>query len=114
MDAQNITSQKHSILDEIISYIQNNYSSKITLENTAYKFHISKSLLGMLFRNNLRISFYNYVQQIRLSNSKKMIDDKVPMYLISQQVGFNDYSSFYRAFKKEYGLSPTEYKNRLK
>ena len=43
-----------------------------------------------------------------------MIDDKIPMYLISQKVGYSDYSSFYRAFKKEYGLSPTEYKNRLK
>ena len=114
MDAQNITSQKHSILDEIISYIQYNYSSKITLENTAHKFHISQSLLGILFRNNLKVSFYNYVQQIRLLNSKKLIDDKIPMYLISQKVGYSDYSSFYRAFKKEYGISPTEYKNRLK
>lgn len=109
--SQSLTSKKHPLLDEIISYIQSNYREKITLENTAHKFHISQSYLGMLFRDNIKISFYNYVQQIRLSKAKAMIESGVQLNLISSQVGFLDYSSFYRAFKKEYSISPSEYRD---
>lgn len=108
---QSLTSKKHPLLDEIISYIQSNYNEKITLENTSHKFHISQSYLGMLFRDNIKISFYNYVQQIRLSKAKTMIESGVPLNLVSSQVGFLDYSSFYRAFKKEYDISPSEYRD---
>lgn len=108
---QSLTTKKHPLLDEIISYIQSNYNEKITLENTAHKFHISQSYLGMLFRDNIKVSFYNYVQQIRLSKAKTMIESGVALNLISSQVGFLDYSSFYRAFKKEYNISPSEYRD---
>ena len=110
-DFQYLTSKQNPLFDEIISYIQSNYSKKITLENTAHKFHISQSYLGMLFRDNIKISFHNYLQQIRLSKAKTMIESGVKLNLISSQVGFLDYSSFYRAFKKEYSISPSEYRD---
>jgi len=110
-NSQYLTSKQHPLFDEIISYIQSNYSKKITLENTAHKFHISQSYLGMLFRDNIKVSFHSYLQQIRLSKAKTMIESGVKLNLISSEVGFLDYSSFYRAFKKEYSISPSEYRD---
>lgn len=108
---QTVNSKQHPLLDEIISHIQNNYNEKITLESIAHKFHISQSYLGLLFRDNIKVSFYNYVQQIRLSKAKVMIESDIPLNLIANQVGFLDYSTFYRAFKKEYSISPSEYRS---
>ena len=54
------------------------------------------------------VSFYRCVTQRRLIAAKTHIWDGEPLDLVSQKVGFSDYSTFYRAFKREYGVSPRE------
>ena len=97
-------------IDEVISYIEKNYSGRISLEETAKEFHISTSTLSKLFYNKLHISFYHFVTQRRLINSKLKIEEGSSMEEAALSCGFCDYSAFYRAFKKEFGISPKEYR----
>ncbi len=97
-------------IDEIISYIENNYPEHISLEKTAKEFHISTSTLSKMFYNRLHISFYHFVTQRRLINSKLKIEEGSSMEEAALSCGFCDYSAFYRAFKKEYGITPKEYR----
>ena len=79
------------------------------MDETAKHFLISKSTLSKLFQNRLGISFYRFVTQRRLINAKLRIEAGESLDKLGVSCGFNDYATFYRAFKKEYGLSPREY-----
>ena len=100
--------EKREEIDKIITYIENNYANKITLESTAKKFHISTSTLGKLFYNKLGISFYQFVTQRRLINSKLQIEEGNTMEEVALTCGFCDYSAFYRSYCAKFGCTPQE------
>ncbi|MEG2405072.1 MAG: AraC family transcriptional regulator [Oscillospiraceae bacterium] len=109
-EAVSPSAESGSLLDDVMYYIDHNLTQKITLENVARHFFVSRSSISHLFSQKLGISFYHYIIQHRLIAAKSKILDGVPMGDICTECGFADYSSFYRLFKKEYGISPLEYK----
>lgn len=97
----------------VMDYIDANLAGRITLEDTAQAFSVSPSTLSQTFRRKNRVSFYAYVTQRRLESASSYIAQGLPLGQIGQQVGFSDYSAFYRAFKHQYGISPREYRDKL-
>lgn len=100
---------KAELLAGILAYVENNLSEKITLEDVASRFFVSASTVTHLFSKKMDISFYKYVMQRRLLQAKNLIKEGMPMEKVAVQVGFGDYSAFYRAFKQEFGMSPRQY-----
>lgn len=103
--------EKPELLDNVVSYIESHLHEKITLADTASRFYVSESTIGQTFQKKMHVSFYHYVTQRRLIAAKSMIMEESNLDLLSTKVGFTDYSTFYRAFKKEFGISPREYRN---
>lgn len=101
---------KSSLLERILDYMQNNLSSKLSINETAHYFHISASTLTHLFHKEMGISFYRCLTQRRLVEAKNLIAQEYSMEDVAFTVGFQEYSAFYRAFKSEYGISPMQYK----
>ena len=106
-----LKSEKPELLDEVVSYIESNLAEKITLADTASRFFVSESTIGQTFQKKMHVSFYHYVTQRRLIAAKSMILEEGNLDILCEKVGFTDYSAFYRAFKKEFGISPREYRN---
>lgn len=102
--------EKPELLDSIMAYVEDHLAEKITLETTARSFLVSESTISQLFRKRMGVSYYRFVTQRRLIAAKNLILSGVPMGEVAENVGFADYSSFYRAFKQEYGISPTHFR----
>ena len=103
--------EKPELLDQIMAYIEENFSAVITVEDLAKQFFVSSSTISHLFKQKLGVSFYRYVTQRRLIAGKTLIEQGILLEDVAMQIGFRDYSGFYRAFKQEYGISPRQYRN---
>ena len=104
-----LKAEKPDLLNEVLAYIELHLDEKITLEETAKHFYVSVSTITQLFRQKMGTSFYRCVTQQRLIAAKTCISQGMTLEDVSRTVGFADYSSFYRAFKKEYGITPRQY-----
>ena len=104
-----LKAEKPDLLNEVMNYIELHLNEKITLEETARNFYVSVSTITQLFRQKMGTSFYRCVTQRRLIAAKVRIGTGEALEDVSRAVGFADYSSFYRAFKKEYGITPRQY-----
>ena len=106
-----LKAEKPELLDKVTAYIENHYSDHITVDELAHKFYVSSSTISHLFKQKMGLSLYHYITQRRLISAKNLISKGIPLEQVATQVGFSDYSSFYRAFKQEFGISPRVYRN---
>ena len=107
---QLLQSEGPDLLERILSFVEENLSSPVSLEDIACQFYVSQSTVSNLFRQEMGISFHRFLTQRRLIAAKERIAAGEPLESVSAQVGFSDYSAFYRAFKREYGVSPRQYR----
>ena len=102
-------SEKPTLINSLIEYIEGHLDSKLNLDDVAAHFYISRGTVNRLFRQSMDTTFYKFVTQRRLILAKVLIAEGESMDSISHKCGFLDYSTFYKSFKKEYGISPREY-----
>lgn len=98
------------LLDLVMAYVEEHLAQKITLADVAKHFWVSQSTISQTFRNKMGVSFYRCVTQRRLIAAKSLILQGLPLEQVNERVGFTDYSTFYRAFKQEFGISPRQYR----
>lgn len=93
---------------DIIEYLNLHLCEKITLDQLSVQFFQSKSSLNHLFRKSTGTTLMDYVIHKRLAFSRQLISLGMSAGEAALQVGFSEYSSFYKAYRKVYGVSPTE------
>lgn len=96
---------KDVILD-IITYLNEHLTENLSLESICNEFYISKSHLNRKFKMLTDSTVWEYITTKRLFAAKEMLQNGEPPTKVFSKCGFNDYTSFFRAYKLKFGSSP--------
>lgn len=100
--------EESSLYENLIQYIERHLDEDLTLDQLSRAFYVNKYHIAHIFKENLGISIHQYILKKRLSMCRDAILSNASISKVYLLYGFRDYSAFYRAFKKEYGISPKE------
>ncbi len=103
-------SDDNSLYKNLIIYIEQHLDDDISLEKLAKEFFVSKFYIEHLFKEQMGLSLHQFIIKKRLAKAKALILSGINIVNASEESGFSEYSAFYRAFVKEYGASPKEYR----
>ncbi|MBQ2889394.1 MAG: helix-turn-helix domain-containing protein [Clostridia bacterium] len=93
-------------IQNIINYINRHFTSEITLDTLCEKFFVSKYHLCRIFKEATGLTVQEYIREKRLTYVASLKREGKSLTQASIEAGFSDYSSFYRAYVKRYGISP--------
>lgn len=97
----------------ILSFVQDNYPAKITLEDIAGSIHLCKSECCRLFKKHMHESLFDYLLRYRIEKSlPHLMNFNCSITEAAFLVGFADSNYFSKVFRKFMGCSPTEYRSR--
>lgn len=106
---------ENSLVQRAQEYIRDNYQKDLSLDELSRELDISPYYFSKLFKEETGNNFVEYLTGLRMNRAKEMLkDDRCSMKEICAQIGYSDPNYFSRIFKKNIGLTPTEYREREK
>lgn len=112
LEKQYITDHKSyssdSQVEELIRYINRHLDRNLSIDGLADRFFFSKYHMMRKFKEETGYTIHNYIISKRLLLSRALISQGMPVMKAACQSGFRDYTTFIRAYKKQFGLPPTQ------
>ena len=103
--------QSSSVIDKAKDYIAARYNKDISLDDVSREVDISPYYFSKIFKEETGENFIEYVTNIRITKAKELLENsEFSMKEICAEVGYSDPNYFSRTFKKNVGVTPTEYK----
>lgn len=104
-----------SSLESILNEMKQDYAKDISLTKLAEKYGISSGHLSTQIKQELGISFSEYITAKRMQKAKELLQNEIlSVEEVADAVGYHDYFYFTKAFKKTLGISPSKYRKELK
>ena len=95
-----------------MQYIRENYRD-VTLEALAEQFHLSGPYLSKYIKNRAGMTFQEAVRAVRLKKAASaLVKTGQTVEAVAESVGYESVEHFNRLFKKTYGMTPVQYRNR--
>jgi len=107
--------QSTDIIDQVISYIDQNYMSDVGIGQIAERFFITPNYLSTLFHKKTGGTFMSYLKNIRMLKAKELlVDPNIQVQQVAERVGYFSARHFARLFAEQFGCLPSEYRDRFK
>lgn len=103
--------EEQRLSERLIDYIGDHLEEELSLDRLAGEFFVSKYHIAHLFKDNMGMSIHQYILKKRLEACREAIRSSAKISEAYLMFGFKDYTGFYKAFKKEYGISPKEWQD---
>lgn len=97
-----------SQIANILQYINHNLKEDLSVETLAAKYYISKYHLMRKFKEETGYTLHNYIVNKRLLMARTLISEGMPVLKAAQESGFAEYSTFSRAYRRQFKTSPSE------
>lgn len=94
-------------VEQLLKYINRNLSENLSIDQLANRFFFSKYHMMRKFKNETGYTIHNYITSKRLLMARSLISQGMPVMKAAQASGFRDYTTFVRAYKKQFGKAPS-------
>ena len=94
-------------VEQLLKYINRNLSENLSIDQLAERFFFSKYHMMRKFKNETGYTIHNYITSKRLLMARSLISQGIPVMKAAQASGFRDYTTFVRAYKKQFGKAPS-------
>lgn len=104
------TVNKNYVVDKIVTYFEEHYSEKISLDQIAENLYLSPFYISKIFKSEIGDTPIHYLINIRLEKAKSLLetDKESSIQEIAAMVGYDDAYHFSKLFKKRYGMAPSQ------
>jgi len=101
--------------ENILKYMDKNYHRQITEKDLADEMHLSVRQISRIFSEQFSSTFRKTLTEIRMHQAEKLLErTDVSAEKISAEVGYASPSAFFTLFKQKYGMSPGEYRKKVR
>lgn len=99
-------------VQSLMAYIDEHYAQPLSLPRLAEKIGVTPAYLSVRFKDIAGVSFIKYLTNARMERSKLLLREDMKVAEVCQRVGYTNYRYFCELFRKNTGMTPTEYKRR--
>ncbi|MGO4945176.1 helix-turn-helix domain-containing protein [Blautia sp. Sow4_E7] len=103
-------SLEYDRIKKILSYIEENYQNKITLNDIARHIHLCESECTRLFKRHMNTTLFAFLQEYRIERSLELLQAGEPISAVADKAGFSDPNYYSKVFARIKGCSPREYR----
>lgn len=101
-------------IETALQWIRSNFHADLSLEKVAALVYLNPVYFSQLFKQKTGHGYKEYVIQLRLEHAKKLLHNpELKLSDIAERIGYQDVRHFMQLFRKKFGLTPTEYRQRL-
>ncbi|MFC9777278.1 helix-turn-helix domain-containing protein [Paenibacillus chitinolyticus] len=106
--------ETHTLFERVSNYMQEYYDQSLTIASLAEQNNVNRNRLSYVFRTHAGMGPAEYLLKYRLNMAQRMLfTSDAPVQQIAQAVGIADPFYFSRVFKKQFGISPTKYREKF-